>query len=162
MKLETYLGNLAEQLHLRGVAPERITEIISEVESHLVDSDENPLDAFGSAAVYAENMAASAEKEPKDQESPQWHHRTFRATAFDEMEILEWAGQEGWELVDVGALALFCRRPVGLDKANKWEYKRRVGTHHRIIREEMEDNLWEPCGNWIVFHYFKRMIKPLK
>jgi len=119
MKLETYLGNLAEQLHLRGVAPERITEIISEVESHLVDSDENPLDAFGSAAVYAENMAASAEKEPKDHNG---------STSSFEMAL--------------GGKA--ARNPSP-------DY-----------REEMEDNLWEPCGNWIVFHYFKRMIKPLK
>ena len=27
-----------------------------------------------------------------------------------------------------------------------------------VIAEEMASGEWEPCGNWIVFHYFKRKV----
>jgi len=74
------------------------------------------------------------------------------------MSILEWAGQDGWELVDVGAYALFCRRPKNPSQVSRWEYKRRTGSHRTIFKQEMANASWEPCGNWIVFHYFKRKI----
>ena len=167
MKLEVYLSELTAQLQCRGVGDDEIVGIIAEVETHLVESDESPVDAFGPAAQYAEKMAVFAENrtttEPtastaSTKPTEQWHHRTFRATALDEMGTLKWAGEEGWELVDVGAWALFCRRPVDMTRANRWEYKRRTGTHRRIIAEEMASGEWEPCGNWIVFHYFKRKV----
>ncbi|MBU8869757.1 MAG: hypothetical protein KOO60_02670 [Gemmatimonadales bacterium] len=171
MNMESYLGELTAQLQRLGVSEGRIGEIIAEVESHLTESGEMPVEAFGPAAEYAEEMAALAEKNsehtddsanpannpnPADLSTIRYHHRTFRATAIDEMGILKYAGKDGWELVDVGALALFCRRPVDLSLAHRWEYKRRTGTHNRIIKEEMAAAQWEPCGNWIVFHYFKR------
>ena len=156
MKREAYLSELTAQLQCRGVGDDEIVGIIAEVETHLVDSDESPVDAFGPAAQYAEKMAVFAESRTDDKPTEQWHRRTFRATALDEMGTLKWAGEEGWELVDVGAWALFCRRPVDMTQANRWEYKRRTGTHRRIIAEEMASGEWKPCGNWIVFHYFKR------
>jgi len=142
MKLEAYLSELTAQLQCRGVGDDEIVGIIAEVETHLVESDESPVDAFGPAVQYAEKMAVFAECRTDNQPaaaaepaepSEQWHHRTFRATALDEMSTLQWAGEEGWELVDVGAWALFCRRPVDMTQANRWEYRRRTGTHRRII-----------------------------
>ncbi len=155
---ETYLSNLTAELHCRGVDEDRILEIVTEVENHLQDSDEQPEEAFGPATKYAETMAALSETDTYVTDDQQWVHRTFRATAFDEMGILESAGQEGWELVDVGAYALFCRRPKDQRQACRWEYKRRTGTHHIIFKQEMLAEKWEPCGNWIVLHYFKRKI----
>jgi hypothetical protein len=55
-------------------------------------------------------------------------------------------------------LALFCRRPVNPNQIRRWEYKRRTGFHRAIIIEEMNREQWEPCGNWLPFHYFKRKI----
>jgi len=156
MDMESYLNDLTAQLQRRGVDEERIRQIIVEVEGHLTESGESPVEAFGPAARYAEEMTAFAEQNAENSTPDKWHNRTFRATAIDEMEILKGAGQEGWELVDVGALALFCRRPEDLTQAHRWEYKRRTGTHRHIIKEEMARGQWEPCGNWIVFHYFKR------
>ncbi len=158
MKRETYLGDLTAELERRGVEEERIREIIAEVENHLQESSEQPVAAFGSAAQYAEDMATFSETRQENITEKKWVHRTFRATAIDEMSILKSAGRDGWELMDVGAYALFCRRPVDKTQTSHWEYKRRTGIHHLIINQEMTDEKWEPCGNWIVFHYFKRKI----
>lgn len=161
MNNETYLGELTAHLHHRGVDEKSIGDIVSEVENHLHESGEQAKEAFGPAAVYAEKMAAFRENNPPSSSPAEWHNRTFKATAFDEMETLRWAGQEGWELVDVGPLALFCRRPAKMNEGMNWEYVRRTGTHRRAIVEEMINSKWETCGHWIVFHYFKRKVRPL-
>lgn len=162
MNREIYLSELATQLQCRGVDEQRIGEIIAEVESHLNDSGESPEDAFGPAEKYAEKMAVFSENTQSPAFENQWHLRTFKATAFDEMGILTWAGQEGWELLDVGPYALNCRRPISLHKGFHWQYKRRTGTDHKNISAEMKANNWEPCGRWIVFHYFKRKVANLE
>jgi len=159
MNREVFLSELSAQLQCRGVDKDRIGEIVAEVETHLDDSGESPVDAFGPAVRYAEEMAVFAESNTNQRQEEKWHHRTFRATALDEMQILKWAGKDGWELLDVGAYALFCRRPADMSQSPCWEYKRRTGTNHRKILEEMTDEQWTPCGNWVVFHYFKRKVE---
>ena len=161
MKKENYLSDLFSQLHCRGVDESRSAEIISEVEAHLEESGENPEEAFGSAKEYAEKMAVFTEKSTSTLAADEYHQRTFRATAFDEVDILFWAGQEGWELVDVGPYALFCRRPIISENAFHWEYMRRTGANGSKILREMTAKKWEPCGRWIVFHYFKRKVETL-
>jgi len=158
MNTEEYLSDLSSQLHVRGVAEDRIKEIVGEVMIHLEESGENAAEAFGPASDYAEQMAVHAEREIRDASDDQWHHRTFRATAFDEMEILLQAGKDGWELMDVGGYALFCRRPAVGGAGGGWEYVRRVGIDHNGIIEEMTADRWQPCGHWVVFHYFKRRV----
>jgi hypothetical protein len=153
---EDYLGELAAELHWRGVEERRIRDIVAEAESHLLESGESARSAFGLPAEYAERMAVRDETRTGRDQGSKWSNRVFRATAVDEMRILDKAGREGWELMDVGALALFCRRPLDLSQACRWEYKRRTGPHRLIILEEMAREQWEPCGNWLLFHYFKR------
>lgn len=160
MKRETYLSDLAAELECRGVSEEHIGKIIAEVEDHLVESGESPTESFGSCAEYAEKMAVYCEKQSPDQANGQWQDRTFRATAFDEMGILRWAGEAGWELVDVGPYALFCRRMVNTSQVQRWEYVRRTGANRYAIKKEMLADNWETCGVWIVFHYFKRKLPP--
>lgn len=156
MKHESYLEALAAHLQRRGVEESTINEIVSEAESHLAESGEPPEEAFGPADDYAERMALHEESSAGPAGDGEYLLRTFRATAFSEMTILELAGREGWELVDVGPLALFCRRPRDESRIARWEYKRRTGRHEVAIREEMTRDRWEPCGNWVLFHYFKR------
>ena len=159
MSIESYLSDLAVQLQIRGASDRRIQDITAEVENHLRESDEDPLEAFGGALEYAEKMVSRDERaNTKAKDSP-WDNRVFTATAFDEMEILAIAGREGWELIDVGALALFCRRPIDNNRIDQWEYKRRIGLHRLVIVEEMMAQEWEPCGNWLPFHYYKRRYK---
>ncbi|MDX2472304.1 MAG: hypothetical protein QNL91_01215 [Candidatus Krumholzibacteria bacterium] len=161
MNTENYLSELFSQLHCRGLDESRIADIISEVESHLEESAEKPEEAFGPAKEYAEKMAVFAEKSTTAMTADDYRHRTFRATAFDEMEILRWAGLEGWELVDVGPYALFCRRPLITGQTFHWEYIRRTGANRSKISREMAAENWETCGRWIVFHYFKRKVETL-
>ncbi len=158
MNTETYLEDLTAHLQQRGVDNDKIRDIVSEAETHLAESGEGAVEAFGSVEEYAEKMAIHEEKLAVQTEKPNHLHRTFRATAFGEMAILEFAGREGWELVDVGALALYCRRPADENRVCRWEYKRRTGRHGKIILDEMVNAGWEPCGNWLPFHYFKREV----
>ena len=103
-------------------------------------------------------MAVEAECETQAAPDERWHDRTFRATAFDEMEILQYAGRDGCELLDVGPYALYCRRRGDHSKVGRWEYIRRVGIHRSGIVEDMLADRWQPCGQWVMFHYFKREI----
>lgn len=162
MKAEQFLTELAASLPMRGLSSSRVNELVSEAESHLAESGEDPLDAFGRPDSYAERLVSQDEDQAAPAGDTSYVTRTFRATAIDEMFILKRMGRRGWELVDVGALALFCRRPRSIAAARVWEYKRRVGCHRAIIHEEMTKQEWEPCGNWLPFHYFKRSRGPVR
>ena len=161
MESEAYLENLTIQLQRRGVAEERIGQIIGDIEAAIAESKEPPVDAYGSPANYAEEMAAADEARLGKSNSENWHKRTFMASAYDEMEILATAGKDGWELTNVGFLSLFCRRPAELSQAHRWEYQRRTGVNRSQIKKEMAADNWEPCGTWVVLHYFKKDLGPL-
>ncbi len=161
MNLETYLEDMTTQLQHRGVSEERIAQVVGEIESQFAESGESPVDAFGPAARYAEEVAVSSEQRVAKSAAEKWHKRTFTASALDEMETLETVGKEGWELMNVGLLALFCRRPEDMSQAYGWEYKRRTGVNRAHIKQEMARDEWEPCGVWVVFHYFKRRLGSL-
>jgi hypothetical protein len=162
MRSEQFLSELATSLQLRGLESPRVNELVSETESHLLESGEDPLEAFGEPDAYAERLVSRDENQAAPPRGGQYVSRTLRASAIDEMHILRKMGRKGWELIDVGALALFCRRPRRIQDARAWKYKRRVGCHHVIIREEMIRQEWEPCGNWLPFHYFKRSTGPVR
>ena len=50
---ETHRRELVQALRLHDVPPERIGEIVAEVESHVADTGEDPREAFGPARDYA-------------------------------------------------------------------------------------------------------------
>ena len=50
---DTYRRELLTALKRRNVDPERIGQVLAEVESHLADSGEDPVQAFGPATTYA-------------------------------------------------------------------------------------------------------------
>lgn len=154
MTTDAYLEQLSARLQRYGLESQQISDIVAEVESHLAESGETPLDAFGPPDDYAEERVAARERVA----GGQWQHRTFRATAFDEMVILQEAGRSGWELVDVAVFALYCQRPWDTKEIKHWEYTRRVGLNRNAIIAEMIASHWEPCGNWTPFHYFKRPV----
>ncbi len=93
MNTETYLERLAASLQRYGVESAQIGEIVGEVESHLAESGEDAVEAFGPPDAYAEHRAASLERGTASGDA--WQRRTFRATAFDEMRILAAAGHDG-------------------------------------------------------------------
>jgi hypothetical protein len=50
---DTYRRELVQALRMGNVPPERIGEIVAEVESHVADTGEDPREAFGPARDYA-------------------------------------------------------------------------------------------------------------
>ncbi len=50
---DTYRRELVQALRAGNVPPERIGEIVAEVESHVADTGEDPREAFGPARQYA-------------------------------------------------------------------------------------------------------------
>ncbi|TYP80651.1 HAAS signaling domain-containing protein [Blastococcus xanthinilyticus] len=53
----TYRRDLLRALRSHHVAPERMGEIVAEVESHVAETGETPVEAFGPAAEYAAGFA---------------------------------------------------------------------------------------------------------
>lgn len=159
MNTESYLSELAASLQTRGANSARTSEVVAEVESHLSESREDPVEAFGPPEEYAEQLLLREERQADQETDAQWIQRTFRATAFGEMKVLEEAGQQGWELTDVGAYVLYCRRPRDTQETSRWEYSRRVGLDRKTMLEDMTELGWYPCGHWPPFHYFKRSLR---
>ncbi|WP_139007392.1 hypothetical protein [Arthrobacter crystallopoietes] len=54
---EEYAEELREILELRDVPAEVVSQIVREVQSHIVESGEDPVAAFGTAGEYADNFA---------------------------------------------------------------------------------------------------------
>ena len=52
-----YTAALAEALDMRDVPADAVAQIVREVESHLAESGEDPVEAFGPAARYADQFA---------------------------------------------------------------------------------------------------------
>lgn len=54
---EEYTSDLAEALDLRDVPADAVRQIVREVESHLAESGEDPVEAFGPVSRYADQFA---------------------------------------------------------------------------------------------------------
>lgn len=59
-QIDDYLAALTETLQLRDVPNDAIAEIVREVESHVAESGENPVEAFGEPSRYADSFASPA------------------------------------------------------------------------------------------------------
>jgi len=71
-------------------------------------------------------------------------------TAFDEMEVLDREGREGWHLVDFGPFF-----HVVEASERPWEHRRvPFALGSRLRRLEAEG--WTPVGAWFPWRYFKR------
>ncbi|MBX9246029.1 hypothetical protein ICW40_14580 [Actinotalea ferrariae] len=57
--LKDYRGELLLALRLRDVPGPRIAEALAEVESHVAETGEDPLEAFGPPRAYADQLADS-------------------------------------------------------------------------------------------------------
>jgi hypothetical protein len=57
--LDTYCQQFLYALRMRDVPAARIGEAVAEVESHVADTGEDPVVAFGAPAEYAERLADS-------------------------------------------------------------------------------------------------------
>jgi hypothetical protein len=56
---DTYVNRLVLALRARNVPGERIGQVVAEVEAHVAESHETPVEAFGSADEYADRVSAA-------------------------------------------------------------------------------------------------------
>jgi HAAS domain-containing protein len=56
MNESAYLEELRQRLSFRGASRKQVKDIVAEVRSHLADSGEDPVDAFGKPDEYAESV----------------------------------------------------------------------------------------------------------
>lgn len=70
---DTYVNQLVLALRMRDVPGERIGQVVAEVEAHVAESREAPVDAFGSVEQYAERVLAAL-----DQPAITRHRRVLR------------------------------------------------------------------------------------
>lgn len=56
---DTYVNRLVVALRMRDVPGERIGQVIAEVEAHIAESREAPIEAFGPAEEYADRVLAT-------------------------------------------------------------------------------------------------------
>jgi hypothetical protein len=154
MTAEEYVEQLAACLQRFGLEGEPLRDIVAEVESHLMESGEDPVQAFGLPEDFADDRMRSSQIVQGP--APAWETRTFRATAFDEMDVLAAAGLVGWELMAVGLMSLHCRRRSRPEDRVIWTYRRRTGLARHHFLQEMIGEGWTQCGSWPPFSYFKR------
>jgi hypothetical protein len=67
---DSYVDQLTLELRRRDVPGIRIGEVIAEIEAHIAESGDSPLDAFGPPPQYAATVAAALG--PPVQEVPRW------------------------------------------------------------------------------------------
>lgn len=152
---DTYLEQLENALRRRGLDSAHTAEVLEEVTNHLNESGDRPLEAFGEPDEYAAALVATNQSDAADPEQG-YEVRTFRAAAFDEVDILADLGRDGWELTGVRDFGLHARRPEDPTARATWEYKRRQAVRRGPVLEEMEAAGWTQCGHWVTFRYFKR------
>lgn len=153
---DRYLDELADRLRCRAVETERVDELLAELRGHLAESGERPQDAFGPCEHFAADLLAEEAHADPPSATAEDEQRTFRATALDEVEILESIGDDGWELTGVRDFGLHARRPRDPGARRRWEYQRRRAWRGGPLEEQMRAEGWEPCGRWRPFRYFKR------
>ncbi len=156
----TYIETLERALRRRGLDASHTAEVIKEVTNHLNESGDQPWDTFGDPEQYAADLVAADQPDATEPEQ-RYETRTFRATAFDEVEILSDLGQDGWEVTGVRDFGLNARRPEEPTARTNWEYERRQALRRGPVINEMETAGWRQCGHWLLFHYFKRPMSPL-
>lgn len=92
--ITAYRESLVLHLRLQEVPPDRIGEIVAEVESHVADTGEDPTEAFGTPRDYAAGLTDEHRKPP-------WWWTTT---------TLVLAAAAGW-LIGQGAFALLLDEP---------------------------------------------------
>lgn len=150
----TYLAELERALKRRGLDDARTGEVIEEMSSHVAESGDRPLEAFGAPEEYAAALLAGDPSAVDGDE--RYEVRTFRATAVDELKVLDQLGEDGWELTGVRDFGLHARRPEGPGARRIWRYERRTGIRRGPLLAAAQADGWTPCGRWLTFHYFKR------
>ncbi|WP_309056369.1 hypothetical protein [Streptomyces sp.] len=150
-----YFTELAGALRAAGVPADQVAATVDDLRGHLAGTGTDPEEEFGPAAEFAARLGGIGPLpgEP-DERAETW---TWTADLFNDRRMLALHGDQGWEVESLDPLGRFvCRRAAG--SALRWEYRREVITGRRRARvlDELLPEGWEPCGEWLVYGYFKR------
>ncbi|MGW7273509.1 hypothetical protein ACWGH5_23620 [Streptomyces sp. NPDC054864] len=152
----SWFDDLAALLRERGMSSDHVTATLADLRAHLEESGgADPEAEFGPAAEFAGELAPAGGRGPG---IPEAHVETWRWTAdtYVDEELLNRFGAEGWEVERVDALGRFVSHR-DLERPQRWEYRRELVTRGREgLDERLAPEGWEPCGNWIVYAWFKR------
>ncbi|MFD8570982.1 hypothetical protein [Streptomyces sp. NPDC059639] len=138
-----YWDALSGHLRGRGLPPGHVTETVGELSARSGGTD--PADAFGPAGELARRLAPGPSAPDEHVEIWRWTADTYADAA-----LLDRFGAEGWELREIDDLGRFvCRRDP--ERPGRWEYRREPAVPGAAAPEG-----WEPCGTWVVYHWYKR------
>jgi len=93
---DTYLRQVAAALETQGVAAERCGDLVAEMHSHLVDSGEDPTEAFGPPEVFAERLAGRVPADVDEAGNGDWDRDRARSVVREEMQTNRQLAEEGW------------------------------------------------------------------
>ncbi|MEU5220783.1 hypothetical protein AB0G79_31915 [Streptomyces sp. NPDC020807] len=152
--VDAYFTELSDALRAAGVPDEQIAATTEDLRAHLAETGTDPVREFGAAAAFAARLGglAPAPGEP-DERAESW---TWTADLFNDRRMLAVHGDQGWEVESLDSIGRFvCRRSTTAPL--RWEYRREILTGRRPkVLAELEPEGWEPCGEWLVYGYFKR------
>ncbi|RVU22048.1 DUF2812 domain-containing protein [Streptomyces antnestii] len=156
-----YLDRLAELLReAHGLPADHVAAVVADLGSYLARAGgAEPEDAFGPVDAFARRLAPDRASAPADEHLETW---CFLADTYAGEELLNRFGDEGWEVERIDPPGRFVshRDP---ERPRRWEYRREVATGaggsraEQLARDErLARDGWEPCGDWVVYAWFKR------
>jgi ABC-2 type transport system ATP-binding protein len=90
LRTETWLDELGHELAARGLGPADVAAVVVELQGHLAESGDRPLDIFGPPARYAAEVVASIGAEPprRRPEGPVRVRAAGLAVSYGDREVL--------------------------------------------------------------------------
>jgi len=162
MSVDPYLRQVDTALQARGVTPQRRADLLAEMESHLLDSGEDPPEAFGPAEVFAQRLAGQLPTGDDEPGGQGWDRPRARSLVREQMQTNQQLAERGWNPGWKG-------RPFYRQQA-RWQSPQAPGSvldtvtaftaqHHGRLRTRDSDGLTATLGSRIAFRIFGVFMK---
>jgi hypothetical protein len=162
MNVDPYLREVEGALQALGVTPQRRADVLAEMESHLLDSGEDPPEAFGPAEVFAQRLAGQLPTGDDEPGGQGWDRPRVRSLVREQMQTNQQLAERGWNPGWKG-------RPFYRQQA-RWQSPQAPGSvldtataftaqHHGRLRTRDSDGLTATLGSRIAFRIFGVFMK---
>lgn len=162
MSVDPYLRQVDTALQARGVTPQRRVDLLAEMESHLLDSGEDPPEAFGPAEVFAQRLAGQLPTGDDEPGGQGWDRPRARSLVREQMQTNQQLAERGWNPGWKG-------RPFYRQQA-RWQSPQAPGSvldtvtaftahHYGRLRTRDSDGLTATLGSRIAFRVFGVFMK---